>query len=243
MNWSKYSEELVSLLRLRTHPVGVRFYEDELESEVEKPLTLCQMVTLARVWGESVVANRKSVFCSIAKHFLGFEELPEDIPERFAGRRTRDAEGYRRIIEDMPAIEKNRFRSAVIAPLSKFQEDPHLILIFCDGAQMTRLLHSATWKDGRRVSVRTSAEAGTCGEGIASAFVRDDYNIAFPCYGTRVYALARDDELIFSFPSRLAEELMEGLKKTHELMSPYPPRVQLRPAAEIERARRFLGRS
>jgi uncharacterized protein (DUF169 family) len=230
------------LLRLKSSPVAVRFSEDEIEGNVEKPLTVCQMVTKARIEGEVMVANRKTVFCSIAKHFLGFDELPKNLPERFAGRRTKDAEGYKRILEDMPRVEFGRFRSAVISPLSKAEKDPHVILIFADGAQMTRLLHGASWRDGRRMSVRTSAEAGTCGEAIASSFVRDDYTIAFPCYGTRIYALASDDEIIFAFPRRLAEDLMEGLKRTHEMMSPYPPKVQIRPAADIERARRLLSR-
>jgi len=241
MNWKEYEEKLMGLLRLRTPPVAVRFSEEELEGSVEKPLTVCQMVTKARIEGEVMIANRKTVFCSLAKHFLGLEELPSDIPERFGGRRTKDSEGFRRLLEDMPSIELGRFKSAIISPLSKVDGDPHVILVFADGAQMTRLLHGATWKDGRRVSVKTAAEAGTCGEAIASAFVRDDYTVAFPCYGTRIYALARDDEIIFSFPGRLAEDLMEGLEETHK-MAPYPPKVQIRPASEIERARKFLAR-
>lgn len=241
MNWKEYEEELMKLLRLRTYPVAVKFVDEELEGNVEKPMTVCQMVTKARIEGESLVANRKTVFCSIARHFLGLERMPEDIPERFAGRRTETAEAYRNIIRDMPSVELGKYRSVLISPLSKVNGDPDVILIFADGAQMTRLLHGATWKDGRRVSVRTAAEAGTCGEAIASTFVRDDYTVAFPCYGTRIYGLAADNEIIFGFPRKLAEDLMRGLEETHSMAS-YPPKIQIRPASEIERARKFLGR-
>lgn len=240
VDWRAYSRELAELLRLRTLPVAVKFSEEELGGGAEPPMTVCQMVSRARVFGETVVANRRTVFCVIAKRMLGLAELPPDVPERFAGLRTETAEAYARILDDMPKVELGRYSSVVISPLESVEGDPDVILVFANGAQMTRLLHAATWKTGERVSVRTAAEAGTCGEAIAAAFVRGSYTVAFPCYGTRVYGLAADDEIIFSYPASLAEELLEGLRRTHEF-APYPPRVQMRPASEIPRARKFVG--
>jgi len=86
---------------------------------------------------------------------------------------------------------------------------------------MTRLIHASTWKSGERIVVRTAAEAGTCGEGIAATYLLKRPTIAFPCYGTRRFGLAMDDEIIFAIPSQGMDELLEGLEKTHRAM-PYP---------------------
>ncbi len=106
--------------------------------------------------------------------------------------------------------------------------EPDLALIFGDGAQMTMLIHAATWHTGERLSVETAAEAGTCGEGIAATYILNEPTIAFPCHGTRSFGLADDDEIIMGVPAWKMEELMDGLVK-RQAARPYP----IRQAADL----------
>jgi len=72
------------------------------------------------------------------------------------------------------------------------------------------------------LNISTAAECGTCGEGVAAAMVKDKPTFSFPCYGTRRFALADDEELIFSFPFRYSQEILKGLEITHKGGFKYP---------------------
>ena len=225
--WVKASEVLMRLLRLRTWPVAVKLYRrgEEVPCDVvgpAEPITICQFVNIARVHGKPLLGRMRDIVCAYAQSFLGFADFPEDLVagERQAGRRTEKAEVYERILRDMPRIAAGETEAVLVSPLN-IARAVDVVLIFANPAQMTRLIHASTWKRGERITVRTAAEAGTCGEGIAATYLLRKPTIAFPCYGTRRFGLAADDELIFGVPAEAMDELLEGLEKTHAAM-PYP---------------------
>ncbi len=70
-----------------------------------------------------------------------------------------------------------------------------------------------------------------------SAFQKEDrklsvrIQVTLPCGGDRRNALAQDDELIFSVPAHLMEDLMAGLRHFDEAGHGY---TQLAPAMRVE---------
>ena len=227
--WSEVCRELFELLRLRSSPVAVKLVksEEEIPEGVEKPkkrLTVCQMVNLARIHKRTLAATVDEIICAYAQSVLGFAEWPEDMlsGDRQAGRRTETKEAFKKIIEGIPKIRNGTFQAIVLSPLEDTPVEPDLILIFGNPAQIMRLIHASTWKNGERLHFSTAAEAGTCGEGIAATYLSNQPTISFPCYGTRRFGLAQDDELIMGIPITRLSEVLEGLRKTHEAGLQYP---------------------
>jgi uncharacterized protein (DUF169 family) len=227
-NWGFISERLIRLLRLRTSPVAVKLYgrEEEIPQGIEKPtrpITLCQFVNLSRIHGKILLGKMENIVCAYAQSFLGFSDFPPDLlaGKRAIGRRTETAEAYEKILRDMPKINGGETVAVLTSPLEKMPVEPDLVLVFGNAAQVMRLIHSATWKRGERMSIRTAAEAGTCGEGIAATYLLKRPTIAFPCYGSRRFGLAGDDEIIFGIPIENLGEILECLEKSHKTL-PYP---------------------
>ena len=221
------SASFMNFLRLRTLPVGVNLLKDRKELPagceiLDEPLTFCQFVTYARVYGKMLGVTNENLVCAIARGNLGFADFPEGMAERFAVVRTSTADVFEKILKTGLRIEPGRFQASLVAPLEAIPVDPDIVLLFADGAQMTRLIYAATYLTGDRLNINTAAECGTCGEGVAAAFVKDKPTVSFPCYGTRRFALAEDNELIFSFPFRYSREILRGLEITHKGGFKYP---------------------
>lgn len=234
----KISDGYMSILRLRTLPVGVKLFEkrENLPANCEildQPYTFCQFVTLARVYGRTLGVINENLVCAVAKAFLGFADFPKDLAQRFAYVRTSTAEAFEKILQSGLRLKPNQTQAALVAPLEEIPINPDVVLLFGDGAQMTRLIYSATYETGERLNINTAAECGTCGEGVAAAFIKDKPTVSFPCYGTRRFALAEDNELIFSFPYKYSQEILRALNITHkggfkypilrQISSPQPP--------------------
>ncbi|MDI6755873.1 MAG: DUF169 domain-containing protein, partial [Thermodesulfobacteriota bacterium] len=221
------SERFMNFLRLRTLPVGVKLLKDPKELPIgceilDEPLTFCQFVTYARVYGRTLGVSQENLVCAIAKGNLGFADFPAGLAKRFAIVRTSTGEAFEKILKTGLRIEPGRFQAALVAPLEAIPIDPDVILLFADGAQMTRLIYASTYQTGERLNINTAAECGTCGEGAAAAFMKDKPTVSFPCYGTRRFALAEDNELIFSFPCRYSQEILKGLEITQKGGFKYP---------------------
>jgi uncharacterized protein (DUF169 family) len=223
----KFSDGFMNSLRLRTLPVGVNLLQDRKELPasceiLDEPLTFCQFVTYARAYGRTLGVTGENLVCAIAKGNLGFSDFPRGMAERFATVRTSTAEAFEKILKTGFRIEPGRTQAILVAPLEDISSNPDVVLLFVDGAQMTRLIYASTYQTGERLNISTAAECGTCGEGVAAAFVKDKPTVSFPCYGTRRFALAEDNELIFSFPFRYAEEILRSLDITQKGGFKYP---------------------
>ena len=118
----KVSEGMMNSLRLRTLPVGVKLLRDPKELDpaceiLDEPLTFCQFVTYARVYGRSLGVTQENLVCAIAKGMLGFVDLPAGMAKRFATVRTSTAEAFEKILKTGLRIEPGRFQAALVAPL------------------------------------------------------------------------------------------------------------------------------
>jgi uncharacterized protein (DUF169 family) len=60
--------------------------------------------------------------------------------------------------------------------------------------------------------------------------------VILPCYGDRIFGMTADDEMAFTFPFAMAEEVVEGLEKTHAGGVRYPIPIYLRYQAEFPKS-------
>jgi uncharacterized protein (DUF169 family) len=65
---------------------------------------------------------------------------------------------------------------------------------------------------------------GICSEAIAAPYILREPRIALPCYGSHRFALVRDEEFVFGFPTELLKEITFGLERSQELGQGYPIR-------------------
>lgn len=231
VDWNEFSKNLTKMLRLKCYPVAVKLFSksEDIPKTARKPrerITVCQFVSLAKNYGWVLSGTAENIICGYGASNLGLATLPEDMRsgERAVNVYAEDLETTKKIVEKIPKIEAGKFSAFMVSPLEKSPIDPDVILIVGNSAQMMRLILGITWKknfDGR-LYFSSSAHCGVCGDGIAATYTLNKPHLGVPCYGARSFALFQDDELVMGIPAQNLEDVLEGLKKTHEVYLGYP---------------------
>ena len=99
----------------------------------------------------------------------------------------------------------------VSAPLAKATFEPDAVMIYCDSSQLVVLLMAREYKGGENLPTALSGHAA-CVYGLVPALQNDDCQVAVPCRGDHITAMAGDDEMIFTVPMRQFDEFMFGLR-------------------------------
>ena len=85
-------------------------------------------------------------------------------------------------------------------------------MIYCNSAQLLRLLLGIAYEDGKDVPSVLGGHSA-CVYAVAPSLLRDECWVSVPCRGDRGYAGAQDDEMIFSVPKSKIGRLAEGLEQ------------------------------
>ena len=108
--------------------------------------------------------------------------------------------------------------------------EPDLVMIYCNSAQLLRLLLGIAYKDGRDVTSRLSGYAA-CVYSVVPAIQTGQCQVAVPCGGDRARAGAQDNEMIFTVPRKKLEDLMLGLEQ--EGTGKIPTRISMIPEYQM----------
>jgi len=100
----------------------------------------------------------------------------------------------------------------VSAPLGTASFEPDVAVIYCNSAQLIRLLLGIAYEDGRDVPSVLGGHA-VCVYAIVPPLLKGQCHVAVPCRGDRGRAGAQDDELIFSVPKDKIGRLAHGLEQ------------------------------
>jgi uncharacterized protein (DUF169 family) len=74
---------------------------------------------------------------------------------------------------------------------------------------------------------------GDCADIVIKGKKTGEPQVILPCYGDRIFGMTADDEMAFTFPFTMGEEMVEGLEKTHAGGVRYPVPIYLRFQAEF----------
>ena len=96
------------------------------------------------------------------------------------------------------------------------QFEPDLVIIYCNSAQLRCLLTGIKYKEGYQVT-STLEPGGACVQSTVPVIQSGECQVTVPCAGDYRWALARDDEIIFSLPKDKMEDLMSGLRHFDEI--------------------------
>jgi uncharacterized protein (DUF169 family) len=239
-------------LRVGTFPVGIRSLRpgEPVPRKAKRPVkdmgikvAICQAVGFARRYGWTLAFSGDDLSCPIAKAVFGFEDrnayyisgaLADGMYAscREAGARFEDA---------LAKFDPGEFAHVVVGPLGRIDFEPETVLVYGNSAQVLRLLNACLYEKGGSMRSEFSGR-GDCSDIVIRSLRTGEPQLVLPCYGDRIFGMTADDEMAFTFPFRLAEQVVKGLEGTHAGGVRYPVPVYLRYQADYPKSYQELER-
>ena len=243
-DWTKKAEALNRLIRPLTFPIAVKLVKsvDEFPEKTRRPsrdmgfkTNLCVGMTMVRKYGWTVGMTTDDNACLIAAYTFGWSEPESEtkkaltdfmIVMKYAANENA-AKTTMEAVEQVK-LSKGKYAGVVFSPLERTKIDPDLVMIFCNPAQVMRLVHGATQETGVSVQSMFSGRGGTCTEGVLQTFKAREPKVVLPGNGDRVWAMVQDEEMAFTIPANWLDPVIRGLEATHQTGVRYPIPVDVR---------------
>jgi uncharacterized protein (DUF169 family) len=140
---------------------------------------------------------------------------------------------------DFPLFPVGQYVGIVSAPLTTASFEPDVAVIYCDSAQLLKLLLGLAYDDGRDITTVLGGHAA-CVYAVVPAIEKGQCQVAIPCRGDRGRAGAQDDELIFSIPKRQIKQLVQGLRQSGT--GSIPTRFSMKPEYRLSESYAEMAR-
>jgi uncharacterized protein (DUF169 family) len=237
MDFKSAAAQLKDALRLRTEPLGVAFLKDlaalpksKRPSQVfGKRVTICQGVTMARVYGWSVGLAREDLVCIPGMLAFGFTPATDPILElaqlfcevgfnREMGPALKE-------VESLPRFKPEEIAAVYLSPLERLGLEPEVVAVWGNPAQMMRLIQAANFSLGERVTGDFSGKV-ECASYLIAPYRTGKVTVSIPGMGDRIFSMTQDDELVVSFPAPLLGAVLDGLREAgRKIGARYPVTV------------------
>ncbi len=223
MKYQEAARKLKETLRLRTEPLGVAFLADAaaLPEKTRRPsqvlgkkVTICQGVTMARVYGWQVGLTPEDLIC--VPGMLAFGLAPEPDPGQELASLLcdvgfhREMEAARKEVETLTRFGPQEIEALYLAPLERLPRDADVVVVYGNPAQLMRLIQGATFGLGERVQGEFGGKV-ECSSYLIGPLKTGQVRVVIPGMGDRIFSMTQDDELVVSFPTRLLEGILTGL--------------------------------
>jgi len=219
----EFAAEIEKHVRPATYPFAIKLLksEEEIPEGALRPkkdwgtcISTCQVFSLVRRRGFTIAQLKEDMWCPEPVIGFGLAETPQFFLEghnRYPhGVETLEAGAN--WAREFPRLEFGQYVGVVAAPLSKVTFEPDLVVIYCNSIELLRLLLATAFKDGKDVISQLSGHAA-CVYTVVPALKSGKCYVAVPCRGDRNWAGAQDDEMIFTIPRALLDDLVLGLGK------------------------------
>jgi uncharacterized protein (DUF169 family) len=202
---------------------------DEVPKDAKQPLrdfgaalTLCQALALSRREGLTLVLDKQSQSCPIALVGLGLVKPEEYLSGKFVlAPINQSVAARKKTAAQLPRFKFGQFNSILISPIQKAGFDPDVILFYGNGAQVMRMIQAAVFESGEQLTSMSTGSGG-CLIPIVASILEGQCKFCIPGNGERRLGLIADGELAFAMPQNRFEEVVEGLKLSHEGKQTYP---------------------
>ncbi len=245
-DWTTKAEALNRFIRPLTFPLAVKLAKsvDEFPERTRRPArdmgfktNLCVGMTMARKYGWTVGMTADDNSCPIVAYTYGWSEPESETRKALADfmivmKYSADENAAKTTMEavDHVKLGKGQCAGVVFSPLERTKVEPDLVMIFCNPAQLMRLVHGATQETGVAVQSVFSGRGGTCTEGVLQTFETRQPKVVLPGNGDRVWAMVQDEEMVFTIPANWLDPVIGGLEATHQTGVRYPIPVDVRHA-------------
>jgi uncharacterized protein (DUF169 family) len=244
LNLKEDIQKLVNILKLRTFPLGLQFFEnaEELDKidKIKRPTnrrTFCQIAGNARLYGWTIGITKKDLgINTVCPAMLGLYERPSFIrdgsykqPVWFEN--IVDSKKYE---DSFPVIPSGRFNAVAVGPIFSQRISPDILLIYGDPTQLMLILCGLQWKDYERFTFHFSGES-SCADAIAQCFLSKKPALALPCFGERRYGHVQDNEMYLAMPPESLAKAVGGIENLAKNGIRYPiPFYGVLPEVEAE---------
>ena len=228
---SEIDKTMSTYIRPQTYPVAVKMLkrEEEVPKDAQRPLkdfghpfTLCQALALCRTEEVTIVLDRDSQSCPIALVGLGFVRPDEYLSDKYMVVPINlSPEARKKAAASMPRFEFGKFNAVVLAPIQTAQFDPDVIIFYGNGTQVMRMIQAAVFASGEPLTSK-SIGSGDCLLAVVAPVLEGACKYIIPGNGARRVGLVTDGQVEFSMPKNRFEEVMEGLRLSHEGKQTYP---------------------
>ena len=193
----KIVPDMVKRLSLQYEPVGVTLYTDKDPLPPQIPFSdkelksYCQALILAG-GGETFLLEREKMGCKLGTSVLGFEDnmdayLDDGVLEKYGVGLFGTEEASAETILKSTYLAKGKTRAALIAPLSKFEQIPQVVIFTANSEQVMWLLYAVNYLKGGQMNLPQSGGAlGGCSDITALPLLKGIPNITFLGLGCRL---------------------------------------------------------
>ena len=225
VNYKEMAETISNDLRLKTFPVAAKFLKskDQLPEKTRQPsavlgkrVTICQGVTMARVYGWTVGLTKEDLICVPAMIAFGFSSASEPANSlatlfcevEFASEKEQALKEAQSIVR----LKNAEYEAILLAPLQKATFEPDTITFHANPAQVMRLIQAWVYKMGNRVPGNFGGKV-ECSQYLVEPFKGKSPQVVIPGMGDRIFSMTQDDELVFALPGNELQTLASGLKE------------------------------
>ena len=235
------AEQIESQLRVATIPIAVKLIESthQIPENAIRPrkdlgysLSTCQAFSYSRRRGMTIAQLKEDMWCPEPVIGFGLAEVPKFFIEghnRYPGGVASLEAGANWALE-FPRLEAGKYVGLVLAPLKTASFEPDVAVIYCNSAQLLRLLLGIAYEDGRDITTVLGGHSA-CVYAVVPSLLKWECQVAVPCRGDRGRAGAQDDEMIFSIPKDQIGRLAHGLE--HRGTGSYPTGFSMTPEYEL----------
>ncbi len=224
MDYKDAARQLKEALRLRTEPFGVAFLPmaAKLPEGVRRPsqvfgkkVTICQGVTMARVYGWPVGLTKDDLLCIPGMLAFGF--IPATDPALELGQLFCEVGFHSSMgpalkeVEALPRFEPLEVEAIYLCPLEKLALDPDVVVVYGNPAQIMRFVQAVTFSLGKRVIGDFGGKV-ECSSYLIGPYRDGEVRVVIPGAGDRIFSMTQDDELVVSLPARVLDSVLLGLK-------------------------------
>lgn len=228
---SKIDEAMSTYVKPQAYPLAIKMLssEEEIPQDAKRPLrdygapfALCQALALGRKEGLTLVLDRDSRSCPIAMVGLGFVRPEEYLSGKYVlAPINQSTEARAKGAEAMPRFQFGKFKYILISPIHTAGFDPDVLVFYGSGAQVMRMIQAAVFASGENLTSK-SIGSGGCLLPVVAPVLEGTCKYCVPGNGERRLGLIADGELAFGMPKERFEEVVNGLKLSHEGKQTYP---------------------
>lgn len=224
MDYAEMSDILKSTLGLESEPVGVVLFKSEEDipkdlKEIEKPMPYCGMVQRARR-GDVLFARLDKHDCKGGASGIGLVECPENIStgKLYFSKLNKSATQTvgQRIASSMPRLPAGSTVATLVAPLSKLNMDPDVVIFVGNALQARRIVQAVMYRRGGRMNLDTAGIQSFCVDATASPILKGDVNVSLGCDGSAKKTGLADNDVVVGIPFEMLEDICRVLKERHE---------------------------
>lgn len=173
--------------------------------------------------------GKRDVVCPLSAVAFGFRKPNEEALRGYTavGMYCESEEAAHKLEAGTWRFEPGSYDYVCIAPLARANFQPHLVAVYANSAQVMRLVNAALYQRGGRLESTTSGRLD-CADIVIQTMTANAPKVIIPCNGDRVFGMAQDTEMVFTFPWDYADEILTGLEGTHKGGVRYPIPVAMR---------------